>query len=138
MNKEELVQEIAKKAAEEKKAAQAKVEAANEKEELITIDYLDKIKLKVAKVLEAEKVEGSEKLLKLKVSLGTEERQIVAGLQKYYAPEELVGKNVVIVANLKPAKLKGIESQGMVLAAGDDIVKVITTDGDMQPGAEVC
>ncbi len=129
---------IAEKAAAEKKAAQAKVEAANEKEELITIDYLDKIKLKVAKVLEAERVEGSEKLLKLKVSLGTEERQIVAGLQKYYAPEELVGKNVVIVANLKPAKLKGIESQGMVLAAGDDIVKVITTDGDMQPGAEVC
>ncbi len=131
-------EEIAKKAAEEKKVAQAKIEAANEKEELITIDYLDKIKLKVAKVLEAERVEGSEKLLKLKVSLGTEERQIVAGLQKYYAPEELVGKNVVIVANLKPAKLKGIESQGMVLAAGDDIVKVITTDGDMQPGAEVC
>lgn len=129
---------IAEKAAAEKKAAQAKVEAANEKEELITIDYLDKIKLKVAKVLEAERVDGSEKLLKLKVSLGTEERQIVAGLQKYYAPEELVGKNVVIVANLKPAKLKGIESQGMVLAAGDDIVKVITTDGDMQPGAEVC
>ena len=131
-------EEIAKKAAEEKKAAQAKIEAANEKEELITIDYLDKIKLKVAKVLEAERVEGSEKLLKLKVSLGTEERQIVAGLQKYYAPEELVGKNVVIVANLKPAKLKGIESQGMVLAAGDDIVKVITTDGDMKAGAEVC
>lgn len=131
-------EEIAKKAAEEKKAAQAKIEAVNEKEELITIDYLDKIKLKVAKVLEAEKVEGSEKLLKLKVSLGTEERQIVAGLQKYYAPEELVGKNVVIVANLKPAKLKGIESQGMVLAAGDDIVKVITTDGDMKAGAEVC
>jgi methionyl-tRNA synthetase len=131
-------EEIAKKAAEEKKAAQAKIEAANEKEELITIDYLDKIKLKVAKVLEAERVEGSEKLLKLKVSLGTEERQIVAGLQKYYAPEELVGKNVVIVANLKPAKLKGIESQGMVLAAGDDIVKVITTDGEMKAGAEVC
>ena len=131
-------EEIAKKAAEEKKAAQAKIEADNEKEELITIDYLDKIKLKVAKVLEAERVEGSEKLLKLKVSLGTEERQIVAGLQKYYAPEELVGKNVVIVANLKPAKLKGIESQGMVLAAGDDIVKVITTDGDMKAGAEVC
>ncbi len=129
---------IAEKAAAEKKAAQAKVEAANETEELITIDYLDKIKLKVAKVLEAERVEGSEKLLKLKVSLGTEERQIVAGLQKYYAPEELVGKNVVIVANLKPAKLKGIESQGMVLAAGDDIVKVITTDGDMKAGAEVC
>ena len=92
----------------------------------------------MAKVLEAERVEGSEKLLKLQVSLGNEQRQIVAGLQKYYAPEELVGKKVVIVANLKPAKLKGIESQGMVLAAGDDIVKVITVDGDVEEGAEVC
>ena len=114
----------------------AKSEASND--ELISIDYLDKIKLKVAKVLEAERVEGSEKLLKLQVSLGNEQRQIVAGLQKYYAPEELVGKKVVIVANLKPAKLKGIESQGMVLAAGDDIVKVITVDGDVEEGAEVC
>ena len=62
----------------------------------------------------------------------------MAGLQKYYAPEELVGKKVVIVANLKPAKLKGIESQGMVLAACDDIVKVVTVDGDVEEGAEVC
>lgn len=104
----------------------------------ITIDYLDKIKLKVAKVIEASKVEGSEKLLKLKVSLGTEERQIVAGLQKYYAPEELLGKKVVIVANLKPAKLKGIESQGMVLAAGDgDIVKALIVDDEVEAGADV-
>ena len=105
---------------------------------LISIDYLDGVKLKVAKVLEAEKVEGSEKLLKLQVSLGDETRQIVAGLQKYYKPEELIGKNVVIVANLKPAKLKGIESQGMVLAAGEgDDVKVLTVDGEMEAGAEV-
>ncbi len=131
-------EEIAKQAEAEKKAAAKVKEKVDEKDELITIDYLDKIKLKVAKVLEAERVEGSEKLLKLKVTLGTEERQIVAGLQKYYAPEDLVGKNVVIVANLKPAKLKGIESQGMVLAAGDNIVKVITVDGEMEPGAEVC
>ena len=99
---------------------------------------MDKIKLKVAKVLEAEKVEGSEKLLKLKVSLGNEQRQIVAGLQKYYAPEELLNKKIVIVANLKPAKLKGIESQGMVLAAGDgDIVKALVVDDAVEEGAEV-
>lgn len=117
-------------------ASTANAESADE---LISIDYLDKIKLRVAKVLEAERVDGSEKLLKLKVSLGCEERQIVAGLQKYYAPEDLVGKNVVIVANLKPAKLKGIESQGMVLAAGEgDVVKVVTVDGDIDAGAEVC
>ena len=76
--------------------------------------------------------------MKLQVSLGSEERQIVAGLQKYYAPEELVNKNVVIVANLKPAKLRGVESQGMVLAAGEDnIVRVLTVDGDIEAGAEI-
>ncbi len=113
-------------------------ESENKKVEQITIDYLDKIQLKVAKVIKAEKLEGSDKLLKLQVSLGSEERQIVAGLQKYYAPEELVNKNVVIVANLKPAKLRGVESQGMVLAAGeDDIVKVLTVDGDIEAGAEI-
>lgn len=115
-----------------------KKEEVKEPEELITIDYLDKIKLKVAKVVEAEKVEGSEKLLKLKVSLGNEQRQIVAGLQKYYAPEELLNKKIVIVANLKPAKLKGIESQGMVLAAGDgDVVKALVVDDVVEDGADV-
>lgn len=115
-----------------------KKEEVKAPEELITIDYLDKIKLKVAKVIEAEKVEGSEKLLKLKVSLGNEQRQIVAGLQKYYAPEELLNKKIVIVANLKPAKLKGIESQGMVLAAGDsDIVKALVVDDAVEEGADV-
>lgn len=113
-------------------------EEAKVAEEQITIDYLDKIKLKVAKILNAEKVEGSEKLLKLRVSLGKEERQIVAGLQKYYQPELLIGKKVVIVANLKPAKLKGIESQGMVLAAGDgDVVKALIVDDEVEDGADV-
>lgn len=107
-------------------------------DEQITIDYLDKVKLKVAKIISAEKVEESNKLLKLKVSLGNEERQIVAGLQKYYQPEELIGKKVVIVANLKPAKLKGIESQGMVLAAGDDnTVKALIVDDDVKEGSNV-
>ena len=92
----------------------------------------------MAKVLEAEEVEGSDKLLKLKVSLGLEERQIVAGIKKYYKPEELIGKKIVIVANLKPAKLKGIESQGMVLAAGDGvIVRVLTVDDEIELGADV-
>ena len=140
---EEFAKIDAAKEAEKAKAAvqKAKCECAKKEsnnDEMISIDYLDRIKLRVAKVLEAERVEGSEKLLKLQVSLGNEQRQIVAGLQKYYAPEELIGKKVVIVANLKPAKLKGIESQGMVLAAGDDIVKVVTVDGDVEEGAEVC
>ena len=104
----------------------------------ITIDDFEKVKLKVAKVLEAEKVEGSDKLLKLKVSLGNEERQIVAGIQKYYEPSELIGKKLVIVANLKPIKLKGIESCGMVIAAGDgDIVKVLFVDDLVKEGEDV-
>jgi methionyl-tRNA synthetase len=74
----------------------------------------------VARVVSAEKVEKSEKLLKLRVSLGAEERQVVAGIAKHYDPAALVGKKVVIVANLKPAKLMGLESKGMILAASDD------------------
>jgi methionyl-tRNA synthetase len=89
----------------------------------ITIDEFQKIQLKTAKVLTAERVPKSEKLLKLQVSLGegTEPRQIVAGIGKN-TPDALIGKTIIIVANLKPAKLMGIESQGMVLAAGDSEV----------------
>lgn len=129
---------LEKQKAREEKEKQKEAERKEKSKEEITIDYLDKISLKVAKVLEAEEVEGSDKLLKLKVSLGLEERQIVAGIKKYYKPEELIGKKIVIVANLKPAKLKGIESQGMVLAAGDgDIVRVLTVDDEIELGADV-
>ena len=75
------------------------------------------MELRVAQVLEAEKIPGSKKLLKLQVDLGDEKRQIVAGIADAYAPEALVGRKVVLVANLKPAKLMGVESNGMVLAA---------------------
>ncbi|MCB0824794.1 MAG: methionine--tRNA ligase [Armatimonadetes bacterium] len=78
-----------------------------------------KVNLKVARVIEAEPVEGSDKLMKLQVKIGDESRQIVAGIKKVYAPEDLIGRQVVVVYNLKPAKLMGIESQGMVLAADD-------------------
>ena len=72
------------------------------------------------------------------VSLGNEERQIVSGLQKYYTEEELIGKKVVLVANLKPAKLKGIESNGMILAAGDgDTVKVLVVDDAINEGESI-
>ncbi len=133
---EEQEKEKAKKEKEElKKQKEAEKKAPKEQ---IDIDYLDKISLKVAKVLEAEKVEGSEKLLKLQVSLGTEKRQIIAGIQKYYQPEELVGKKIVIVANLKPAKLKGEMSEGMILAAGDgDVVKALIVDDAVEEGADI-
>ena len=106
----------------------------------ITIDEFMKIQLKTAKVISAERVPKSEKLLKLQVSLGegTEQRQIVAGIGKKYEPEALIGKTIIIVANLKPAKLMGIESQGMVLAAGDSEVRgLITLLEDVEPGTKV-
>ena len=104
----------------------------------ITIDEFMKIQLKTAKVLSAERVPKSEKLLKLQVTLGTEQRQIVAGIGKKYEPEALIGKTIVIVANLKPAKFMGIESQGMVLAAGDSEVRgLVTLLEEVEPGTKV-
>lgn len=91
-------------------------ESGIEKVELITYDDFMKVKLQVAEVIEAEKVKKSEKLLKLKVKLDNEERQVIAGIAKSYTPETIIGKKVVIVANLKPAKLMGLESKGMILA----------------------
>jgi methionyl-tRNA synthetase len=85
------------------------------------------VELRVAQVLVAEKVKGADKLLRLEVDLGTEKRQIVAGIAKAYDPEKLVGRKVVIVANLAPRKLRGLESQGMIVAAslGEEGVPVL-------------
>ncbi|ODN30279.1 methionine--tRNA ligase [Fervidobacterium thailandense] len=107
--------------------------------DLIDIDYFKKIDLRVGKVLEAERVEKSEKLVKLKVDLGElGVKQIVAGIAKYYQPEELVGKLIIVVANLKPAKLMGIESQGMLLAAksGEKLI-LLTVSSEIDPGAKI-
>ncbi|MBR5527495.1 MAG: methionine--tRNA ligase subunit beta, partial [Clostridia bacterium] len=107
---------------EAKKAAQPKKTDADKKEaeecELIGIEDFAKVKLVCAKVLSAEPVEKSDKLLKIKLFDGDGERQVVSGIAKAYSPEELVGKKVILVANLKPAKLRGVESHGMLLAAG--------------------
>jgi methionyl-tRNA synthetase len=105
---------------------------------LITIDDFAKLDLRVVKVLEAERVEGSDKLLKLRVEMGSETRQVVSGIAKYYTPDSLVGKSVILVANLKPAKLRGIESQGMILAASNDNSLVVATlDGLIDSGSKV-
>jgi methionyl-tRNA synthetase len=105
---------------------------------LIGIDEFQKVQLKVAKILKAERVPKSSKLLKLQVDIGTEQRQIVAGIGKKYSPEELVGKTIVVVANLKPAKLMGIESQGMVLAAGEsDMLGLLGVSEDIPVGTKV-
>jgi methionyl-tRNA synthetase len=104
----------------------------------ISIDEFQKIDLRVAQVIAAEAVPKSKKLLKLRVSLGTEERTVLAGIAEHYAPADLVGKKVVVVANLQPAKLMGIESQGMVLAGeGGQGLGVIMPDRDLPPGSKV-
>ena len=110
----------------------------NKMEELITIDDFFKIKLKVGKVIEAERVKGSEKLIKLIVDIG-ERRQIVAGIGKSYCPEELLGKSIIVVSNLKPAKLMGLESQGMLLAAtsSDGTISILTVDREVTPGSGI-
>ncbi len=135
LDEKEVMEKVNKMIEEQKKENEVKVE---EKKEIITIDDFDKVDLRVAKVLEAEAVEKSDKLLKLKVSLGNEERQILAGIQKYYKPEELIGRKLVIVANLAPRKMRGLESQGMVIAAGDgDVVKVLFVDDAVEAGESV-
>ncbi len=98
-----------------------------------------KLDLRVARVVAAERVPKSEKLLRITVSLGSEERQVIAGIAKHYESGALIGKKVVIVANLKPAKLMGLESRGMILAASDDtgILRILTPDGDIPEGSVV-
>lgn len=123
----------------------APVKPANEElvknpiKEEITIDDFDKIDLRVVKVLECEPVKKAKKLLKLKVDLGGEERQVISGIAQHYKPEELVGKYVVLVANLKPVKLRGELSQGMILAAApsDDSELLLVNPGEMLTGSQV-
>jgi len=105
--------------------------------EEITIDDVHKLDLRVAVILEAEAVKKSKKLLKLQVDLGFETRQVMAGIKQSYEPEQLIGKKVVVVANLKPAKLMGLDSQGMVLAAGLDATHEVVGIQDLPPGSVV-
>jgi len=105
---------------------------------MLSIEDFAKIELRIGRVISAERVEKSDKLIKLKVDIG-EERQVVAGIGKVYEPEYLVGKEIVIVANLKPAKLMGVESRGMLLAASDDEGRpsILVLDREVKPGARV-
>jgi methionyl-tRNA synthetase len=101
-------------------AAPAEPPAAPAVDDRVSIDDFMKIELRVARIVAAERVPKSKKLVKMLIDVGTEERTIVAGIAEAYGPEALVGRTVVVVANLKPAKLMGIESNGMVLAASPD------------------
>ncbi len=141
------VERMEKEEAAEKKAADEYAKSASEKaasapsapEGVITIEELGKVILKVGRILEAENVPKADKLLKLKVDLGGETRQILAGIALYYKPEEVVGKNVIVVCNLPFRKLRGFESQGMLLCAcTDDKVTLLTTEKtDVAPGTPI-
>ena len=106
--------------------------------ETVAFAEFQRFKLRVARVEAAERVAGANRLLKLQISLGDEKRQIVAGIAQHYAPEALVGKQIVVVANLEPATIRGVQSQGMLLAAsGDGVLSLLMPDGDVPDGAEV-
>ena len=127
--KEEKKEKKNKEKQQKKQEKETVKEEKKEAEGVITIDDFNKVELRVGTILAAEKVENADKLLKFNVKIGEEERTIVSGIAKYYAPEDLIGKNVVVVANLKPVKLRGIESCGMLLCAKkDDALELITVD----------
>ena len=107
-------------------------------ENVITIDEFAKVELRTAKVLEAERVPDADRLLKLQVQVGSETRQVVAGIAKHYAPEDVVGKTIVIVTNLQPATIRGIESNGMLLAASrKKKLALVTVDGEIPSGCSI-
>ena len=120
--------------------AQAEAMAATvepEHEAEIGIDAFAAVELRVAEILECEPVPKAKKLLKLQVDLGYEKRQVVSGIAKYYKPDELVGKKVCLVTNLKPAKLCGVDSYGMILASGEEDVKVVFLDPTAKNGERI-
>ena len=105
----------------------------------MNIEEFQKIDLKIGKIIVAEKVENSDKLLRLEVDFGNEWRQIVSGIANYYKPEELIGEKVAFVFNLEPKIIKGIESQGMILAAEDENgnLALLVPDKEIKEGAKI-
>ena len=129
----------------EQKTEQTKTETSNTDKintvEFVSIEEFDKVKLLTGKIINSEYIDGADKLLKNTVKIGDEIRTICSGIRKYYKPEEIIGKTVVVVSNLPPRKLRGIESAGMLLCAVDeknDTLSLITLDKDLGDGLEVC
>jgi methionine--tRNA ligase beta chain len=105
---------------------------------MITIDEFRNVELKIATIKSAEPHPNADKLMVLQIDLGDEQRQILAGIRNHYTPEELIGRQIVVVANLEPAKLRGLESQGMLLAASDEgRIIILTPDKAVTAGAKV-
>ena len=131
---------------EQKKEAKAEKKEAK-KQELpegcIGFDDFEKVQMRVARVLDCQRVEKSEKLLKFRLSLGNEERTVLSGIAKFHNPEDLIGKKLILLANLAPRKIMGIESQGMLLSAaaknedGSEILRLLMADPIMPDGAEI-
>lgn len=121
----------------QEKKMEEKIEAP--KEELIDIEHFKKIDLRVAEVLKAERLPDTEKLIKLEISLGEEKRTLLAGIAQHYKPEELVGKKIIVIKNLQPRKMRGIESQGMLLAASNDKgeLSILTVEHDVAIGSKI-
>ena len=138
LDMEEIMEKVAEIQKKQKGEPEVKYPEVEEKEE-ISIDDFDKVQIRVGEVLQCEQVKKSKKLLVSQIRIGQEVRQIVSGIAQYYKPEEMVGKKVAVITNLKPVKLCGVESQGMILAAGDDEgnLSVLTVDRDMIAGSEI-
>jgi|Deesub1362A_J573_1020465.scaffolds.fasta_scaffold00386_7 methionyl-tRNA synthetase len=115
-------------------------EKQQQDKDMISIEDFAKMDLRVARIIEAEKIEGSDKLLKLQLEVGNEKKQVVSGIAAHYTPQQLIGKKVIYIANLKPAKLFGVKSEGMILAAsdkGDKKLSLLTIDRDLESGLKV-
>jgi len=115
-------------------------EKEQQDKDMISIEEFAKMDLRVARIIEAEKIQGSDKLLKLQLEVGNEKKQVVSGIAAHYTPQELIGKKVIYIANLKPAKLFGVKSEGMILAAsdkGDKKLSLLTIDRDLESGLKV-
>ncbi len=140
MDIKEVMEKVEEIQAAQKAEAEGEKYPEVEKKSEITIDDFDKIQIQVGEVIQCEPVPKAKKLLVSQIKVGAETRQIVSGIAKYYKPEEMVGKKVAVITNLKPCKLCGVESQGMILAAGDDEgnLSVITVDKDIVAGSEIC
>ena len=104
----------------------------------MSVEAFAKSDLRVAEVIQAERVAGTDKLLKLKIEIGSEQRQIVAGIAQEYPPDELLGKKIIVITNLKPVKIRGVESHGMLLAAEDKKgLSLLTVDKDIEAGTKI-
>jgi len=105
---------------------------------MITFDDFKKLEIRIGRILSAEKVEKTDKLLKLEIDFGTEKRQIVAGIAESYQPEQIIGREVPVLMNLEPRSIRGVESQGMILAASvDGKPRLMHPDMEIPPGSEV-